>query len=212
MKLKWYGHSCFSMTFADGTTLVTDPFDASVGYPLCDARCDAAVVSHDHFDHNHTSSLTGNFRILNAPGMFEIGGVKVTGISSFHDDAQGAKRGTNVIYIVEGDGLKIAHLGDLGHRPDAALTAALQNVDVMLVPIGGTYTIDTPQAVELIERLRPRMAVAMHFRNRFCRFDISDEQEFAVRTGAAVIPCEIEIAPETELPEAAVMRLSQENF
>lgn len=211
MKLKWYGHSCFSMTFADGTTLVTDPFDASVGYPMCGARCDAALLSHDHFDHNHTSSLTGDFQTIQALGTAFVGNVKITGLSSFHDDVHGAKRGSNVVYVVEGDGLKIAHLGDLGHQPDEALVKALQNVDVLLLPIGGTYTIDTPQALELIARLRPRMAVAMHFRNRFCRFDITDAQEFVARTGAAEIPSEIEITPEAKLPAAAVMQLPQEN-
>ena len=208
MKLKWYGHSCFGLTFANGTTIVTDPFDASVGYPLCTVRCDAALTSHGHFDHNYTDSLTGDFQTLSKPGSYEVGGVKITGVASFHDEAQGAKRGTNVIFILEGDGLKIAHLGDLGHLPDAAQAAALADVDLLLIPIGGTYTLTTPEAVEVISMLKPRTAVAMHYSNAYCKFGITDESEFVRLTGAEWVENDLEVTPETltALPSAILLK------
>ena len=107
---------------------------------------------------------------------------------------------------IEADGLRIAHLGDLGHMPDEALLAAIRDVDVNLIPIGGFFTIDTAQAVEVIRQANPRAAVAMHFRNAHCGFTISDETEFIRLTGAVETPSELEITPETALHKAIVMR------
>ena len=206
MKLKWYGHSCFGMTFANGTTLITDPFDDTVGYPLCTARADAVLSSHDHFDHNHIQSVAGNPKLINTPGAHEINGVRITGTHSFHDPEQGTLRGENVIFVVEADGLRIAHLGDLGHMPNEEQLKAISGVDVMLIPIGGTYTITTPQAVEVIAQAKPRTAIAMHFKNDYCGFPITDASEFIVLTGAVEMPGVLEIAPETKLPAAVVMK------
>lgn len=206
MKLKWYGHSCFGLTFDNGTTLITDPFDDTTGYPLCTARADAVLSSHDHFDHNHIASVGGDPVMINTPGVHPFGGVKITGTASFHDPEQGALRGNNVIFAIEADGLKIVHLGDLGHMPDQAQLAAMSNADLLLTPIGGTFTITTPQAVELIAQAKPRTAVAMHFRNAYCQFPVTDEKQFVALTGAVEMPNEIEITPETELPAAIVMK------
>ena len=206
MKLKWYGHSCFGLTFANGTTLITDPFDDTTGYPLCTAKADAVLSSHDHFDHNHIASVSGNPVMINTPGAHEIGGVKIIGTASFHDPEEGKLRGRNVIFTAEADGLKIAHLGDLGHMPDEEQLAAISGADILLLPIGGTFTITTQQAVELIAQARPRTAVAMHFHNAYCQFPITDEKEFVSLTGAAEAPNEIEITPETVLPAAIVMK------
>lgn len=194
MKLKWLGHSCFQLTLNNGKVLVTDPFDDSVGYPVPRVRADAALSSHGHFDHNCFDALEGDPIRLNAPGESEVCGAKVTAVPSFHDDARGAKRGQNLIHVIEADGFKVAHLGDLGHFPDTdEQRAALTDLDVMLIPIGGFYTIDTDMAVRIIETFRPRCAVAMHFANRYCHFPVSDEKAFVRLTGAATLPNEIEI-------------------
>lgn len=206
MKLKWYGHSCFGMTFSNGTTLITDPFDETVGYPLCTARADAVLSSHDHFDHNHIQSISGAPQLINTPGEHEVGGIRIVGTHSFHDPEQGKLRGENVMFVVEGDGLRIAHLGDLGHMPDAAQLEAIQSVDVMLIPVGGFFTIDTAQAVEIISQAKPRTAIAMHFRNEHCGFTVSDEKEFVRLTHAVEMPGELEVSPDVDLPAAIVMR------
>lgn len=193
MKLKWLGHSCFELTLPGGV-IVTDPYDDSVGYPPLRVKADAVLSSHDHFDHNHFEAVTGNPRILNAPGVHEVCGAKITAVPAFHDEVMGAKRGENLIHLIEAEGLRIAHLGDLGHQPDTdAQREALSDLDVMLIPIGGTFTITTPEAVKLIEAFRPRCAIAMHFKNRYCHFNISDETEFVRLTGATRLPNEIEI-------------------
>ena len=194
MKLKWLGHSCFQLTLDNGKVIVTDPYDESVGYPPLHVRADAVLSSHGHFDHNYFAAVDGDPEIINTAGPHAACGATITGVPSWHDDAQGEKRGENVIFVVEADGLRIAHLGDLGHLPDTdAQKEALSGLDVMLIPIGGFFTIDTPQAVAIIRETKPRAAIAMHFRNRYCGFTISDESEFVRLTGAQALPNEIEL-------------------
>lgn len=209
MKLKWYGHSCFSISFSGGPVLVTDPFDETVGYPLCTARANYALTSHDHFDHNHVQSLAGNpLRIADSAPRDLENGVRVYGIDCFHDEVEGAKRGKNVIFVVEGEGLRLAHLGDLGHMLTPRQLSLLGRIDVLLIPIGGTYTITTEEAVELIREIRPHTAVAMHFQNDACHFSVTDESEFVRLTNAQNLPAqEIEITPESlsRLPGALVL-------
>ena len=198
MKLKWLGHSCFQLTLDNGKVLVTDPYDDSVGYPPLKVRADAALSSHGHFDHNCFAAVEGDPVILDAPGSRELFGAKITAVPSFHDDQRGAKRGQNLIHLIEADGLRVAHLGDLGHQPDTeAQKQALSNLDVMLIPIGGYFTIDTPAAVALIEAFKPRCAVAMHFSNAYCHFPISDEAEFARLTGAKYLPNEVALTADS---------------
>ena len=206
MKLKWYGHSCFSLTFENGTTLVTDPFDDTVGYPLCKARADAALTSHGHFDHNYVASLQGSPRVLDSVGEYDVNGIKVSMTHTFHDPEGGRLRGDNLIMRVTGDGVTVVHLGDLGHMPDEAQLAAMSGADVLLVPIGGHFTIDTDQAVRVIELAKPKTAIAMHFANEYCHFPVTDEKRFVALTGAQLLPNEIDVTPEADLPKAAVMR------
>ena len=207
MKLKYYGHACFTLRFADGTTLTIDPFDESVSYAPCDAVCDAALLSHDHFDHNHIQSLRGDFRVVREAGSYDVRGVRITAVHSFHDKKGGALRGKNLIFRIEGDGLTIVHLGDLGHMPDEKQLRAISGADVLLIPIGGTYTIDTPEAEELIRLAQPKHAVAMHFRTPDYDFNASTCEAFARDMQAVRMPREVEITPETlsALPEAMIL-------
>ncbi|MDO5323752.1 MAG: MBL fold metallo-hydrolase [Clostridia bacterium] len=207
MKLKYYGHACFTLRFASGTTLAIDPFDESVTYAPCDAICDAALLSHDHFDHNHTQSLRGDFVTIRQAGHYEVRNVRVTAVHSFHDKKRGALRGNNLIFRIEGDGLTIVHLGDLGHMPDDKQLQAISGADVMLIPIGGTYTIDTPEAEELIRLAQPKHAVAMHFRTPDYDFNTSTCEAFERDMQAVRMPREVEITPEnlSSLPEAMIL-------
>ena len=194
MKLQWLGHSCFKIMLDNGRVLVTDPYDDTVGYPPLRVKADLVLSSHGHFDHNYFAAVEGAHEILNEPGTWERFGARIAGVRSWHDDVQGAKRGDNVIFSVEADGIKLVHLGDLGHQPDTAEQAAvIEGADVLLIPIGGTYTITTPEAVALIERFRPRAAVAMHYKNRYCGFPVTDCGEFVRLTGAGTLPNEVEL-------------------
>ncbi len=208
MKLIWHGHSCFEMDFKGGPRVIADPFDEKVGYPVCRAEADVVTNSHAHMDHNYIAELGGNFARLNRPGRFAFEDLTITGVKSFHDAEGGAKRGPNIIYIYEAEGLRVAHLGDLGHMPDDAQFAALSNLDVMLIPIGGFYTIDTGTAAEIIRRAKPRVAVAMHFLTPAMKFPISDEAQFVGLTGAHRVGArEIEVTRETigQLPGAVIL-------
>ena len=207
MKLKYYGHACFTLRFADGTVPAIDPFDESVTYAPCDAICDAALLSHDHFDHNHTQSLRGDFVTIRQAGHYDVRNVRVTAVPSFHDKQRGALRGSNLIFRIEGDGLTIVHLGDLGHMPDETQLRAIAGADVLLTPIGGTYTIDTPEAEELIRLAQPKHAVAMHFRTPDYDFNTSTCASFERDMQAARMPREVEITLENlaTLPAAMIL-------
>ena len=206
MKLKWNGHSCFSMTFASGVTLVTDPYDDTTGYPMKTVPADIATLSHHHFDHDFVGMLSGDPTVIDTDGAREVKGVKITGTPSWHDDAEGAKRGPNMLYRIEADGLVIVHLGDLGHMPNEAQLKAISGADLMLIPIGGFFTIDTKQAAEVIRMAKPRCAAAMHFANQWCKFPIQDETEFVRLTGAEYVGNEIEVTADGALPGAIVMK------
>ena len=208
MKLKYYGHACFSLSYEGGPTLVIDPFDETVTYPPCDEICDAALLSHDHFDHNHVQTLRGDFVTIRSAGAYDVQGVRITAVDSFHDKKGGALRGKNLILRIEGGGLTIVHLGDLGHMPDEKQLEAMSGADIMLVPIGGTYTIDTPEAEEVIRLARPKHAVAMHYRTPDYDFNTSTCEAFERDMRAVRMPREIEITPENlvSLPDFLLMR------
>lgn len=206
MKLSYFAHSCFALRFGD-VTLVTDPYDASVTYPPCEIECTAALVSHDHFDHNHTQTLKGSFKTVKAAGEYDIGGVHISAMESFHDDKQGALRGKNLLMKIEGEGLKFAHLGDLGHELNDAQKAFLADLDVLLIPIGGKYTIDTKQAEAIIAELKPRAALAMHYTTPEYDIGLATCDAFVRDNGAVKLPNEIEITKENidELPKYFIM-------
>lgn len=202
MKLKWNGHACFTITLSNGLTIVTDPFDPSVGYQ-CPRDCaDVVTISHGHHDHNYLETLTGRKQVLDAPGQTQVGGATISALPSFHDDEGGAKRGKNLIFKFEADGETLVHLGDLGHMPNAAQLAFIRGATVLLIPIGGFYTIDTQQALEIIRAAAPRCAVAMHFKTAVNDFPISDESEFVAKTGAVHV--KINELPIADIPSFAI--------
>lgn len=211
MKIKWYGHSCFKLDFSAGPYVVTDPFDAHVGYPLCNASADIVTTSHGHGDHNYVESIQGKPTVLNRAGLFTFDDLVVRAVKTYHDPENGALRGDNLIFIFESDGLKIAHLGDLGHEPDLKQYAALEGVDVLLIPIGGYYTIDTPTALKIVERLQPKVTIPMHFNTEVMNFPITDETQFVEATGAVYHDSTaIDITRENidSLPNAVVLRFA----
>lgn len=208
MKIKYFGHSCFSLSYENGTVLATDPFDESVTYPPCSIACDAVFVSHDHFDHNHVAALSGKFEVIRAAGNYTVKGIKLSCTESFHDRQQGALRGKNLLARIEGEGLSIAHLGDLGHLPTEAQSAFLRNLDILILPIGGTYTIDTPEAEALIAELKPRHVIAMHFKTDAYEINISTCDAFVADMQAVFMPNEIEVTRENIASLPKVMILS----
>ena len=166
MIINWFGQACFKIQ-GEKTVVVTDPFGDSYGLKVPRLTADIVTVSHDHADHNNTAAvraLSGTTPfIINQPGEYEIKNTFVYGFSAFHDDQAGAVRGPNIIYRLEVDGVTITHLGDLGHALTNGQVEKLEGTDILLIPIGGTYTIDTAQAIALISQLEPRVVIPMHY-------------------------------------------------
>lgn len=166
MVITWLGQSCFKIE-GEKSVLVIDPFDTEIGLKLPRLTADVVTVSHDHKDHNNTDAIKGVSSdrpyIINAPGEYEVKNIFVYGIPSFHDDKKGAERGKNIIFRYEIDGIKFAHLGDLGHLLENGQIEKLEGLDILMIPVGGTYTIDGKQANELISQLEPRVVIPMHY-------------------------------------------------
>ena len=178
MKIRWLGHSCFELTTQTGTVVVTDPFDESVGYPRPAVKADLVTVSHDHHDHNCVSALLGQPKIAPRRGEAQFGDVCVAAVPSFHDEVQGKRRGENVIYVIEADGKRVVHLGDLGHMLSPEQLKAVGQPDVLLIPVGGVFTIDGLHAAQLALSVGAKTTVAMHFNTPMLSFELMDEKPF----------------------------------
>lgn len=184
MKIEWLGHSCFLLTTADGTRILTDPFDPKmVGYPALDVAADIVTVSHQHGDHNYTQAVRGKFTLVDKPGVVDVHGVTIKGVPTFHDDAGGAQRGKNIVFRFSVDDLNLVHCGDLGHLLNPAQVAELLPVDVILLPVGGHFTIDAAAAQEVVKALKPALVIPMHYKTPSLNFPITTEEPFLKSAG-----------------------------
>ena len=166
MLILHHAHSEFLLETAQGFRILTDPFDDHVGYPMHDVGCDAVLVSHGHGDHSYLQKAHGYQVTADQPGRIQLApDISVTGIPCFHDDQQGALRGANLIFLLEAEGLRVAHFGDLGAW-DEALARQLEHIDIALIPVGGHFTITAESAAQLIARIRPRMVIPMHYKTQ----------------------------------------------
>jgi len=162
MKIEYLGHSSFKVTHKGGV-VVTDPFDPYVGLPVKKTEANLVLSSHDHKDHRYLESVTGEPFVINAPGEYEVGGVKVRGFSSFHDDKSGNERGKNTVYLFEIEGVSLCHLGDLGHLLNEQTVEEMGDLGVLFVPVGGVFTIDASTASKVVAQLEPRYIIPMHY-------------------------------------------------
>ncbi|MBD3279589.1 MAG: hypothetical protein GF390_02655 [Candidatus Pacebacteria bacterium] len=167
MQIQYYGHSCFRLKGKRGM-VVMDPYDDYVGLSLPNISADIVTISHDHQDHNQASVIRGTARrdqpfVIKQPGEYEVGGISVFGVGAFHDENQGVERGKNIIFTVLIDGVRVCHLGDLGHEIKEDLIAEIGMIDVLLLPVGGVYTIDPKQAVKVARSLEPAIVIPMHY-------------------------------------------------
>ena len=178
MKIKWLGHASFLITSDSGVKIVTDPYapDDRLRYGEINESADIVTVSHDHSDHGNVAAVKGNPKVVKANA--EVKGIKLRGIAAFHDTAGGKDRGKNTIFCFEVDGVKVCHLGDLGHGLTAEQVAAVGSVDVLLLPVGGFYTIDAAVASRVAEQLKPKVVIPMHFKTNKCDFPITGVSEF----------------------------------
>ncbi len=182
MKVKWLGHASFMITSDTGIRIITDPYHASVAlnYGEIKEPADIVTVSHEqHGDHNNVAAVGGNPEVVRDAGTKEIKGITLNGIATYHDDAEGSKRGNNTIFCFEVDGIRVCHLGDLGHPLSDEQVAEVGSVDMVLIPVGGNYTIDAKVATEVCGKLAPKVILPMHYRNDKCSsFPVSGVDEF----------------------------------
>jgi len=178
MKIKWLGHASFMITSEAGKRIITDPYGPNehLSYGEIKESADIVTVSHEDTDHNNVSAVKGNPEALR--GTAKVKGIEFKGIPTYHDDAEGKSRGNNTIICFEVDGIRVCHLGDLGHQLSAQQVAELGRIDILLIPVGGFYTIDAKVAGQLCDRLKPKVIIPMHFKNDKCAFPIAGVDEF----------------------------------
>jgi L-ascorbate metabolism protein UlaG (beta-lactamase superfamily) len=164
MIIRWLGQASFNIEAADGRTIRTDPFDESLGLPICKGPADVVTVSHTHFDHAAVHLVARDPEVVDAPGTREAGGFIFTAVPTCHDAEGGAKRGGNLVFCFEVDGVRLCHLGDLGHTLTTEQIEAIGPVDVLIVPVGGFYTIDAAEADKVIGQLAPKVVLPMHYK------------------------------------------------
>ena len=177
VEIRWLGHACFLITAGDGTRILTDPFDDTVGYDLPTVPADIVTVSHAHFDHNNVGVVQGSPEVVDSPGDRSFGGVRIRGVHTCHDTKGGALRGRNIVFIIETDNVAICHAGDLGHVPSDETVKNIGRVDVLLIPVGGTYTLDARGAEEAVRKLGPKIVIPMHYKTRDLKLTELDSAE-----------------------------------
>ena len=163
MKIRWLGQSCFRLTAENGTKIVMDPHKLFC-YKPPEVEANIVTVSHNHGDHNNIGAVKGDFVLLKDPGVFSEEGIDIKGVSTFHDNVSGAKRGKNIVYNFRIDGLNVCHCGDLGHVLSPEQINEIGNVDILLLPAGGNVTLDISDAVEIMKQLNPAIVIPMHYR------------------------------------------------
>ncbi len=178
MKVKWLGHACFMITSDAGTKIIADPYAVvgGFGYGEIKESADIVTVSHEHGDHNNVAAVGGNPEVVR--GAAKVKGIEFKAIFTYHDDVGGGQRGSNTILCFEVDGVRVCHLGDLGHPLSDKQMSELGKVDILLAPVGGNFTIDARVATELCDRLKPAVVIPMHYKNDKCAFPIAGVDEF----------------------------------
>jgi len=163
MEIIWHGHSFFEIQ-SKKAKIAIDPFDEKIGILPKKVKADILLISHDHYDHNNKKIILGDYFLIDGPGEYEVKGVFIEGIDSFHDDKGGKERGKNTIYKIEIEGFKICHFGDFGQKElSENQKEKLEDLDVLMIPVGGVYTISAKEAVKIVQELEPKLVIPMHY-------------------------------------------------
>jgi L-ascorbate metabolism protein UlaG (beta-lactamase superfamily) len=178
LKIKWLGHAAFLIHSDSGIRIITDPYKTAddLKYGRINETADIVTVSHNHADHNNTAAVRGDPQVVR--GTAAAKGIKFKGIAAFHDNTGGRQRGGNTIFCFEVDGVNICHLGDLGHRLSDKQAAEMGKVDVLLIPVGGYFTIDALTAGQVCDRLKPAVIIPMHYKNDKCTLPVAGVDGF----------------------------------
>ena len=177
MTITWYGQSCFRLEAKEGSVLI-DPFDKEIGLKPPRIKDDIVLVSHQHYDHNAIDEANPEAFIIKNPGEYENHGIAIRGIQSFHDNKEGTERGLNTIYVLKAEELNICHLGDLGHILTDHQVEDIGDVDILMIPVGGTYTIDAKTAVEVINQIEHKIVIPMHYKISDLKIPLDSPEKF----------------------------------
>ena len=183
MTITWFGHSCFRIEAKEGSIL-TDPFSKEIGLKPTKIKDNIVLVSHDHADHNNVEGVGPETFIIKNPGEYEKNGISVLGMPSFHDRSEGKERGLNTIYLIKAEDITICHLGDLGQEKlDEKQVEEIGDVDILMIPVGGNYTINYKEAVEVISQIEPKVVIPMHYKVKGLELDIESADKFVKELG-----------------------------
>ncbi len=182
MEINWLGHSCFRLKGKAGT-VITDPYDGGVEYNLGKVSANIVTLSHDHPGHNNAGGVGGEFKTITGPGEYEISGIFVYGVRTYHDREKGNERGKNTSFLIEIDDVKVCHLGDLGHVPSAGQIEDISDADVLLIPVGGASTIDSSEAVQIISLISPTFVIPMHYKTEAVSRELDPIDKFLKEMG-----------------------------
>ena len=214
MKIKWYGHAAFKITTDGGVRVIIDPyqsgaFGGALSYGKITEETDIVLTSHDHDDHNYTKDIKGTFKHFNKEGVYKEKGLTIEAFPCYHDPSEGKERGNNLVFMIEADGLRLAHMGDLGHTLTQETVKKMGRVDIVLLPVGGFYTIDSDEAGMVMNEIKPKFTIPMHYKTPKCEFPIAGIEAFtAGKKGIKMVNAyEIEVNKDSlpKEPEIIVM-------
>ena len=178
MQILWYGHSCFLIKNSYGKRILIDPFHMDIGYSPYSGNVDVVTISHYHFDHCNTTSFSKEIKIINSCGSYDLGFFKIIGYPSFHDNYEGKKRGSNTIFVYELDGIRLCHLGDLGHTLNKSIIDSLGVINVLFIPVGGQYTINAQEAACITNLIKPNYVIPMHYKTPYLSFFLDGVEKY----------------------------------
>ncbi len=177
MIIKWIGHSCFSIF--DGIKILTDPFIEQIKYPFTEEEYDIVTESHQHSDHNAHKRVAGNFKLLGKSGNTRIKNVEIRGFDTYHDKVEGKERGKNILFRFQFDsGISLLHMGDIGHILGKETVEKIGRINILMLPVGGIYTVDSINAAEIVKELNPDIILPMHYKTKYVDFEIATEESF----------------------------------
>lgn len=188
MTILWHGHACFQITAApqknSPVKIVIDPYSEEIGLRLPKLEADIVLTTHNHYDHNNVQQVAANPFVIEGPGEYEIKGVFVQGIHSWHDEKGGTERGSNTIYTIEAEELRLCHMGDFGQKElTSEQLEKIGDVDILMIPVGGVYTVDAPGALKVMSQIEPKITIPMHYALPKLKVRLHDVEKFLKAVG-----------------------------
>ena len=183
MTINWFGHSCFRLETKESSLLI-DPFSKDIGLKPPRIKDNLVLVSHDHYDHNNLEGLNPEAFLIKNPGEYEKEGIYIRGIVSYHDKNGGKERGLNTIYVIKAEDITVCHLGDLGQdKLTDSQVEEIGDVDVLMIPVGGKYTVDYKEAASIVTQIEPKIIVPMHYKMKESKIDVDGPEKFLKEIG-----------------------------